>query len=368
MRRAYPITLLALLGAVLALNSSVDLAGTGQRSRIGGLSARQKPDEILVAETDIDQRAWVRGRLQASCPETLVFGSSTIGGLSAEMMADTALLNAWMTGPMIEDYEAVFTLLEDARCRPRRVIMGIDPWLLDRSQRNDRWKTLHWELVRYRGSEVALSELFGPALLAWATLKERLAFTTTLESARWALRRLRSGRPRHSGAPKLIAAPVDTACKEAQAELRVRYADGHFVGCPRFALEPAAVEAVARAYAENDPHGVVACTALDAATLTRLRRLVERHRARGSAVLLLTPPYHPLSLRALRAIPVVAQRLDALDEQLTAIARATGARLIPLRDPAELACAPSEFSDSHHAAPACLEKEATRIRALFALP
>lgn len=333
MRRAYLITLFVLLGSVLALNGRVDLAGTGSDHVVTQLAAAQRSGGILVAETDFDQRLWVRTRLSDVCPRVLVLGSSTVGGLSSAMLKERSFLNAWLTGPTLADYEALFIVLSELGCVPRFVIMGVDPWLFNAAETNERWRSLSAEWRRYQSGEARLRDWLDEVGHEWAILKERLSFTTTLESVRWLLAHHRKGVDVVSG-PHLIQSSIDEACGSARAELRVRYADGHFISCPRFIPSFAVREGIARDYVANDTHGIQSSISLDEAALDRLEALLKRYGAAGMRVLVVAPAVHPQAYKAMRNATAVANRLDQLDAALERVSTHSGNSYLVLRDPA----------------------------------
>lgn len=361
MKRAYPIVLFALLGAVYAMNTLVDVSGTGTAPRVRTLAREQRPDDVLFAEREIDQRAWVKAKLEQSCPEQLVFGSSTVGGIASDMLPGGPFLNAWLTGPSMEDYEAFTELLERAGCRPRRILVGVDPWLFNAMSENDRWLTLHAEVLAYHGGVRAIARFGPPGRRAWSVMKERLSFVTSTESFAWLLdhRHATHG----SAAPHLVpTAQIDAACASAAVIPNLRYDDGHFTRCERFQPHGKDIIRIAEHYLVADIHDVGKWKAVDRSRLDRLGHLIAKWRARGTAVTLLTPPYHPRTYRVLRERASTHRLLDELDAALAALADRTGSKLLAVRDPARVGCGDDDFYDSHHERPACLKRVSAMVR------
>src|ERR1051325_1203186 len=87
---------LAPLACVYALDASVDVSALGQRPLIENLAAHQSEHELLVWPAAFDQRAWVARRLQTSCPDVWITGSSTMGQIAQTMVPKRRLLNGWM--------------------------------------------------------------------------------------------------------------------------------------------------------------------------------------------------------------------------------------------------------------------------------
>src|SRR5262245_45127776 len=166
-------TLGSLVAGVFLLNTRVDLAGLDSGRRVAELARRQAPSQVLVSERDYDQRAWVKARLEKGCPEVLLLGSSTVGMLASSMFSNPSFLNGWLTGPSVEDFAALASILQQDGCVPRRILIGIDPFLLNPLVTDQRWLSLREDRARFRAGSSRLQSF----VLEWQTFKERLGFS-----------------------------------------------------------------------------------------------------------------------------------------------------------------------------------------------
>lgn len=74
------------------------------------------------------------------CPEILVLGSSKTLMLEQEMFGSTSFYNGSLSAGCMEDMLAMYELFDKKACAPKKVIIGLDPWLLNESNGMERWK------------------------------------------------------------------------------------------------------------------------------------------------------------------------------------------------------------------------------------
>lgn len=357
--RAYTLCLLVPLLLVLGLNSSVDAAGLGEAAMISRLAREQDADELIVAPVAIDRRAWVRARLAGGerCPDVLVLGSSTVGQLADGMFGSLSVLNAYLGGPTVEDFEALTMILRRTACRPRMLLVGVDPWWLGNAQVDDRrWMTLADDYLEYLGNS-PLSRIAIHARIGWSRLEERVNFTTTRESLRLLAGKLRGDTV--LGAHRACTS-AEELCSNARAPLSLTASDGHYVTCS--ALLPNASERarIAEGYLPSNMHSMREWREVATERIERFGRLVNEWAQSYGQIVLVAPPYNPDTYPRLRADPLVRRNLDELDARLEQLQGDT-VTFVQLRDPTTVSCARDEFEDSHHAAPACVRKIAQAV-------
>lgn len=353
--RLYVFILSLILACVFAFNMRMDVSGLDTYREVFQLAQRQQPDDLLVWERVFDQRAWVKAKLSASqCPELLVLGSSTVGHFTEDMFDARKVLNAWMTAPTIEDLEALTMVLSHTGCTPKTIVLGVDPWLVNTSFGDKRWMSLSSDFVEYQRKYGSLYHAVPVLTHRWQVFKERLNFTSTYESANTAWRlwssTMSATRPRlmHESAPEF--------CARISSPLYIRAYDGHYVACPSLALPADRVDQIAKQYVDSNTNGIRDWREVDQDLVRRLTVVLRNWRGHGSAVVLLTPSFHPNAYAALRTNARIAANLDALDERLDALAHELNLRFANLRDPAKAGCVSADFEDGHHAGPSCIQK------------
>jgi len=347
--KLFAIIMLIGVGAIVALNTFVDAAGIGTYDRVYELASRQGAHELVDWQDLFDQRAWVKAKIERECPDVLILGSSTVGALRQEMFGDRRVLNAWLSAPTIEDFEALTVVLERAHCQPRSIVVGIDPWFANAAFGDQRWESLIDDYVAYQPTASRLRLRALAMVRAWDLFKERLNWGTTRASLAALWTRARSESP---SLPRLVRAEPDELCATLTTPHYIRANDGHYVSCAAFVPSPAVVDDIARNYVAANTHEIRNWKEVDPERMRRLADVVKRWAAHSN-VILVAPPYHPKAWSALQSNPTIAANLSTLDRELGAL---QGAHYINLRDPGVARCAATEFEDGHHGQPACARK------------
>jgi hypothetical protein len=81
------------------------------------------------------------------CPDIVVIGSSRIMEIRQSMFKESSLMNNGVSGATIEDLLALIELYETKNCLPKRIIMGLDPWTLNKNNEQVRWRALESEYL-----------------------------------------------------------------------------------------------------------------------------------------------------------------------------------------------------------------------------
>ena len=123
------------------------IMATGQFTR--GVSADiehrlalELQDSAYVYVTNIDERKFNAARLTMELPavDTVVVGSSRLMQVGSRTIGGEAL-NLSVSGASIEDLVA-FAGQATADMRPKRLLVGIDPWLFNQNAGQDRWQSI----------------------------------------------------------------------------------------------------------------------------------------------------------------------------------------------------------------------------------
>ncbi len=358
--RPYVVGLLAPLLAVVAMNQLVDAGGIGKTAVVARVAAEQGPSDLVVSPFQLEHRAWVRTRLlmPSECPDVMVIGSSTVGGMKDGFLPGVKLRNAFLGGPTVEDFEAVTSVLRASSCRPKALVVGVDPWWLGNPALDERrWMAWVDDYLAYHERDSLAFRVSTRVTIAWSKVEERLNFTTTRESAKLLFGSLRG---QVTLGPRLSHDTPEAFCASITSEHYVRTADGHYVSCPVQIPKPAERRAIAEGYLRGNMHSMGEWREVAHERLDRFERLVRAWGAEYGRVVLLGMPYNPITHTALRRDERVNRNLDELDARLARM-QDEHVEFLSLRDAARVPCAEDEFEDSHHAAPACVAKVATAL-------
>ena len=355
--KLYWITVVAFLSAVWALNAHTDVAGVD--TAVTEIASRQGPNQALVSQLQFDQRAWISARLARSCPDQLILGSSTVGTLERSMFRNAETLNGWLLGPIPEDFEAVTGLLGLLGCWPRTIVLGLDGFMLNDAVHNERWRTLERERDAFLNQDAPIRQGLERARRAFAVFKDRLSYETTVAS----LSALLEHTSPADGLRLRLIADDAKLCSRLYGKPMVRHFDGHFAYCDAGIPPDAERQQIARTYVERDSHQVRSWKRVSMRRLQALEHVIAAWRSHHVRVVLVTPPYNPLTYEAVQHDKQVAQRFAEMDQAVLGLSIRTGAAFLRFRDPASLGCVESEYYDSHHFGPVCARRLAQRIEA-----
>ena len=84
------------------------------------------------------------------CPEVLVIGSSRTMEINSTYFTGKTFFNNSVSGASIEDLIAVCELYDKKGCHPKNMIIGLDPWTLNKNNGQTRWKSLTPEYNIFR--------------------------------------------------------------------------------------------------------------------------------------------------------------------------------------------------------------------------
>lgn len=360
----------SMLGALIlicAMNYWIDPSGKNSASDIYDLASQQQPNQTLIATKSFDQRQWVRGRLfHSDCPDILILGSSTIGLLSQSMFNRT-VLNTWLTGPSIEDYEAIAQMLNENKCVPKQILIGMDPWFFNKMSVSDRWKSIHEYYSRYQFNDSKLKTWIWDISQDWSKFKDNLSFITTRES----LNLLLSTDVHLNEKPDLISSSIKDICSGATSTPLLtessyfREADGHYENCTQYLPKQDQVREISKTYLHRNMHNMSEWHELNHTVMDRFENLITKLKQSGSSIMIISPPYQPIAFEILMNDRIVKKNLNEMDQLIFKMTKNQGIKYLNYRNPKSIPCIESEFNDSHHSDEVCSRKIATLTQTNF---
>jgi hypothetical protein len=78
----------------------------------------------------------------SKAPDVIVLGSSRSMAIDSTFFHSKFFLNNSVSGASIEDYLGIFYLYLERGLKPKFVIIGLDPWVLNRNNDQNRWEDL----------------------------------------------------------------------------------------------------------------------------------------------------------------------------------------------------------------------------------
>ena len=84
-----------------------------------------------------------------SNPDILILGSSRTMLINSTFFEEKKVINNSVSGASIEDLIAIYQIYNEKDILPKKIILGIDPWLLNENNGQKRWKSLEKEYTSF---------------------------------------------------------------------------------------------------------------------------------------------------------------------------------------------------------------------------
>ena len=135
---------------------------------------------IIAITGDMDERIYQELRIKSleKAPDTVILGSSHV------MMVpwDFDCYVAGVSSAVLEDYIGILGIFETVDKLPRRVIIGVDPWIFDAECSENRYRSiqnyLNYELKAINHEDAGDPPLHGSSLISrFDKLKELVSFS-----------------------------------------------------------------------------------------------------------------------------------------------------------------------------------------------
>lgn len=108
-----------------------------------------KPSHI-IAKSNYDERLvqkyWINHLKQI--PPGVVLGSSRMMQVGLQPPDPSLLTNHSVSGATLEDIVGIWSMLNDRKPKPDKVIIGIDPWMLNPQNNQHRWQSIRMEFQK----------------------------------------------------------------------------------------------------------------------------------------------------------------------------------------------------------------------------
>jgi hypothetical protein len=342
---------LALVIAVGAVNLAVD------PSRVFGLSLRDEGQlatmladgSAAIVDPIVNLHVVRRELLNRSkaLPQVMVFGSSRSWELSQDMFPGRRFFNGGTSSATLDDYIAMWGLLEPLPLKPELVIFEADPWIFNRA--NPPLTHCMKLADEFRLSAAALGGVSVSGCLGRLPYGELFSLprlTTSMIFLQW----LHADR----GCGGICPVPPD-ADMPARGDLW--HPDGSL---NHYRIETAqAVDAFAREQGETSPRFKFfeRMKSIDTRMVDDWRKLLAHIQASRVSVMIYLSPFHPGYLAGIAGHE--AGDIELLDEVEATLRRIAGAFFVPVVGsyrPNVAGCGSEEFYDSIHVHPSCIKR------------
>lgn len=315
----------------------------------GGTFEKEMADIVVRGEnamanfTDYDERLFQKYCIEQRPlqDEIVIVGSSRVMQIGNGAFPSRKVINNGVSRAVLEDYIGILGLYKKHGAYPRRLVIGIDPWVFSGNHGQIRWMTFKEEVERYnRNAGLATRGGLGawPGLAALGRYEEILSPAYFQQSAKLALKKLKKGKSRTE--KRVIA----TRALE-DPENNVRLADGSYSYSLKYKGKTR--DEIARDVVSSAAQPLNACEEVDRNLQRRFEQLVKTLVADGSEVVIFLSPYHPQLYGLLTANP----RYRAVQEIETMLRQFGAEQRIPVvgsYDPQRLGFTENDFYDGLH--------------------
>ncbi|MEJ6979556.1 hypothetical protein WG906_03795 [Pedobacter sp. P351] len=114
-----------------------------------------------------------------TCPTEIILGSSRVMQVKATDTKNPGFINNGVSAASLEDMMAIYYLYEKKGCKIKKVIMGLDPWLINDNHDQQKWKSLATEYNKF-SAQLIKSHPFNASLsrfYQYERLSELLSFS-----------------------------------------------------------------------------------------------------------------------------------------------------------------------------------------------
>ncbi|MDE6318728.1 MAG: hypothetical protein K2M22_03305 [Lachnospiraceae bacterium] len=289
-----------------------------------------------LEESDYNDRNLVAARLssQEEPFQTMILGSSRVYTFDHTMFETDSFYNAGLSEATIYDLLAVAGILFQQDKLPETVVIGVDPFLFNRSHDNEKWKELQ-SYVDYMDS--LLDAMRNPSLPSKDTGRD-LPKTLSLDYFRYNVTLL----------PENKRFSVSYT-EDWETDGYLKHSDGS-VSYQRELREVRAEEVEEMTRQAMEEHVVYRMTdyrEIDFNHFVDLSALIEHMQEAGVEVILYLPPYSPMMYNYIESEEAFQITLE-VEEELKKLAEERGIALYGSYDPAGCGLEMTDLYDVYH--------------------
>jgi len=278
--------------------------------------------------------------------KSIVIGSSRCLQINSSLAGSTDFFNHAVTGAALQDGMAIYQMYRERRLIPTRLILSLDPWLLNRNHGQNRWKSIedHYLRMEQDVTRQGVKRLE----LSLASSREKYRQLISAAYFQESLKKIKKSSKR-----KGMYYPTDRLA----SDVPIKVADGSYSYARSFREKnSAAVRREAVEYARHHPvYSLGDFSEIDMESLNLLDAFISLLKSDHVDVTLLLPPYHPVAYWMIVNNPSyrLVTRAEACFRRLGA---KHGVRILGAFDPARAGLTEEDFYDGMHPKPSGMEK------------
>ncbi len=209
-----------------------------------------------------------------------VLGSSRSLQIREEFFDGARIFNHGVSGAVLEDYIAITEIYKQKERLPKKIILGLNPWIFNRNNIETRWKSIDEYYYSFFGrddknDEIFLEKLFG-------RYYKQLWSTTYFQASVEILLKAEAFSDYYS-------------TNKDKLDLPVKRKDGSLVyEEPRRLISREEAEIAAQNYIRNGVYSLENFDEIDREYLEQFTQLIDLYENEFIEIVFYLPPYHPL--------------------------------------------------------------------------
>lgn len=343
-------TLLTLLAAAV-INYSIDPAHIfDEESKYEKGIANLLVDGHNVANiVNYDERITQRLIIEQLdiAPEVIVLGSSRAMQIRASDFPENTFFNHSVSGGSLEDHMAIYEMYHEKNRLPKHVIIGADPWILNKNNDQSRWQSIkdYYYRITARLNIRPADDDTGSSSPSYGKYLQLISYAYLEESIKYIWAILRRGNNTYY------------PTSETYARSNVKLSDGSLVYGET--VRNRNDDDVMLRAVSNARRGIVYSlgnfTELDGMTMRSIDAFVQSMKADGVKVTIYLPPYHPSSYEIMSNNSAYRYVTES-ENYFRQLAADRMINIIGAYDGKKLGCQTDEFTDDMHPTSDCIAR------------
>lgn len=299
--------------------------------------------------TDYDERLLQKFYIEGlkDNVDVIALGSSTSMHLRSDLFPGMKFFNSGVSGACLEDYIAIYEIYHENKIKPKIIIMGVDPWLLNKNNGQIRWESIASYYEKFMSREMSdrkssLLESFVDREKLFRIKKYLQLFSLSYfqNSVKHLFRMVENRSIKADYYPTSLTA----------LDVHIRLSDGSFSDRSEYRLKPISeiLKDAIRAVEIKSMYSLGDFRELDKGLIFKFERFVNYLSGEGIEVIFFLPPYHPYIYNYMINTKEYRIILEA-ESYFKKFAKLKDIYIIGSYDPGAIGFGEEDFFDTRHA-------------------
>lgn len=330
---------------IVMVNYGVDIDHKWRGSYYLELQKNWNKDQLFIIPIpNFDERTFLTGHFKVMEPyEVMILGSSRMFLVDSPMLKGKQIFNAAASTSVIQDYVSTWQMVKNSNRIPKYLILGIDPWALNKNSGMNAWKTNSHLYQQFVTGEKLDRVLHYPK----KKLSKLFSWNDFKRSVSWMVGRgIRVGVNPIQDFPRLFHGYRP---------------DGSHVYSSEFMQQPSQVEVQEKSkeYVSKCSNMLLCDWDIDKDSYEQLIRMLQDAKNLGVKTLVILPPYQPTALKLMKQnldySKILNEYQDVIQNKLFTNP-SVSFQVCNAIDPENFNCSDTDFVDGVHSRKECVKK------------